>query len=106
METAVRPVPWWKQVLFTTIYCLVALSALELAARVVAPPSRPLIQREHEQVIQVLGLPALNRTMQPDPSLFWALRPNFREMVFGRIHGVAIDFHLAEVRPEIGRAHV
>ena len=92
MDTAVRPVPWWKQVLFSTIYCLVVLAALELVARVVAPPSRSLIQREHEQVIQVLGLPALNRTMQPDASLFWALRPNFREMVFGRIHGVAIDF--------------
>jgi lysophospholipase L1-like esterase len=85
-------VPWWKQLLFVAIYCAVSLTVFELVARLAAPPSPPLIQREHEQVIQVLGLPALNRTMQPDPILFWALRPNLREMVYGRIHGKPIDF--------------
>jgi lysophospholipase L1-like esterase len=89
------PVSWWKQLLFVAVYCLLFFSALELVARIVASPPRPLIQREHEEVIQVLGLPALNLTMQPDPNLFWKLRPNLRLMVNGRIHDRPVEFFVS-----------
>jgi lysophospholipase L1-like esterase len=51
---------------------------------------------KHNQVIQVLGLQALNDVMIPDPDLFWALKPNLKGfMVNGRIGQQPIDFRVS-----------
>ncbi len=75
---------------------VVSFSAMELAARLIVSPPDPAtpVQREHQQMIEVLGLPDLNGTMMPDESLFWKLRPNLDVTVNGHVRGHPISFHV------------
>lgn len=90
-----------KTVLFVPTYLLIVFAALELVARVLvpAPEAKALVQREHQDIIEILGLPALNDAMRPDPDLFWALRPGFSAMVDGRIREHPVSFRVT-VNPQ------
>lgn len=82
-----------KVLLFSAIAIACGLLSLEGVARLVVPPPEPATYREHRQLIDVLGLPALNEVMEFDPVLFWRLRPELRNhRVAGRIREHEIDF--------------
>lgn len=88
-----KPLSRKKKLLFSAIIAAVSLLLLELGARLVVPPRRAGVHGEHERVIEVLGLPAINATMVFDPDLFWVLKPNLREFrVAGAIRDTPIDF--------------
>lgn len=82
-----------KLALFSAFAIVGGLLVLEGSARLFVPPPEPATYREHKQLIEVLGLPALNGIMEFDPVLFWRLRPELRShRVAGRIRAHEIDF--------------
>ncbi len=89
--------PPGRRALFLAVFCGLSFLLMELMARVLfaAPTVRAAIAREHEQVVEIVGLSALNRTMAPDPDLFWALRPGLSLPVTGQINGHALAFHVS-----------
>ncbi len=87
-------IPAWKRGVFVAVYLLGCFLLLEILARLVVSPPKSLIQREHEQVIQILGLPSLDQAMTSDPDLFWALRPDLRLVVSGRINEHPVEFYV------------
>jgi lysophospholipase L1-like esterase len=96
LTTTAPASPRWKAALFAAAYVVLMFGALEVIARVLvpAPGVRAPVQREHEELIEVLGLPALNEAMVPDPDLFWALRPGFAGVVSGTVREHPIRFRL------------
>jgi lysophospholipase L1-like esterase len=71
------------------LFCAIA----EGVARLVFPPPDVSRHREHEQIIQTLGLPSLNDTMIADAALFWKLKPDLRgRRIAGRIRETPIGF--------------
>jgi lysophospholipase L1-like esterase len=88
-----RPLSLQKKVSFTVITVVAALALLELAARLVVPPPDVLVHREHESLIAVGGLPALNETMEFDPVLFWRLTESLENHAIKGANGqFEIDF--------------
>ncbi len=84
-----------KKVLFAVIATVAFFGLLEVGARLVVPPAQADVHREHEKVIEVLGLPSINPTMIPHPYLFWSLQPNLDEFeVTGNIRDSRIDFKI------------
>ncbi len=94
MSAAERPdLPLGKKLAFSAALVVLGLLALEGVARLVVPPPTTPIQEEHERLITVLGLPALNDIMEFDPVLFWRLVPDLREFrVAGKIREHDVDF--------------
>lgn len=87
------PLPRWKLLLFSFVSVALGLGLLEAAARLFVEPPDARIHEEHEELIRVLGLPALNETMEFDPLLFWRLRDGLRDFrVRGRMEDNPIDF--------------
>jgi lysophospholipase L1-like esterase len=82
-----------KNLLLGLAVAAAVLGAAEgVARRFVAPPDVDT-RLEHERMIQVLGLPALNETMEFDPHLFWRLKPELRQLrVEGRIRDRPVSF--------------
>jgi lysophospholipase L1-like esterase len=84
-----------RRLLYSALPALLLLAVLELAARLLAPPRDALIHHQHENTIQVLGLAALNGTMEFDPDLFWRLKDGLQGFpVRGEIRGQPIDFRV------------
>jgi lysophospholipase L1-like esterase len=66
---------------------------MEGLARLFVSPVDVLVHEQHENVIDVLGLPSLNATMEFDPYLFWRLKSDLNKFrVTGRIRDSSIDF--------------
>jgi lysophospholipase L1-like esterase len=85
-----------RKLLFAIITVITFFGAAEGIARVFVAPPDPQLHRQHSQIIQTLGLPALNDTMIADPILFWRLRPGLNhKRIEGRIRESAIDFTLS-----------
>lgn len=85
--------PIRKKLAFSAIAVSSGLVALEGVARLIIPPPDSPTHREHQRLIAVLGLPALNGVMEFDPVLFWRLKPELRGYrVAGRIREHEIDF--------------
>ena len=83
----------WKNLAFSAVGVGMCFLLLEGAARLMVRPRDTDTHREHERLITVLGLPALNDTMEFDPRLFWRLKPDLRGFrVTGRIREHAVDF--------------
>lgn len=87
-----------KKASFAAISVVVALAALEGAARLVFAPPDARIHRDHDNMITVLGLPALNATMEFDPFLFWKLRDRLdAHPVVGEVRGTPMSFEVSTV---------
>ncbi len=85
-----------RKLLYSFITVLLFFLAAEGVARLVFPPPDLLRHREHEQIIQTLGLPEMNETMVSDPLLFWTLKPNLKGMrIEGHIRETPIRFTLS-----------
>jgi hypothetical protein len=85
-----------KGAIFAALSVVLALCALEGAARLVVPPRDARIHREHQSLIRVLGLPSLNATMEFDSKLFWKLRRSLHNhKVEGQIDSAAISFNVS-----------
>jgi len=68
------------------------LVLLEGAVRWVAPPEPSPLDQAGE-IITAAGLPTLADLFEPDPHLFWKLRPNLRSVrVQGMLEGYPLDF--------------
>jgi len=89
-----RRLPLRKKLAFSVIPALLLLLVLELAARWLAPvAAEARVYGEHREVIRVLGLPALNDTMEYDPERFWRLKADLHNVrVSGHVNGNDIDF--------------
>jgi len=83
------PLSRGKAVLFAAIIAVLFFLVLEGAARLFIEPAEPPTHREHANLIRVLGLPGLTEILEPDPVLFWTLRPGVREK---RIEGTLGDY--------------
>jgi len=85
--------PLAKKIAFSAILTVLGLLALEGGARLLLPRPDTPTHREHERMIEVLGLPALNDIMEFDPVLFWRLLPELRDFpVAGRIRDNPVSF--------------
>lgn len=86
-----------KKLLYSGVTCFAALVVLEAGARCVTlptPASAPVYE-EHEMLIDMLGLPALNEIMESDRNYFWRLKSDIRDAhITGSIGAGVIDFHL------------
>ena len=83
---AARKLPVSKVVLFTLVVDVVLLLALEGGARLFFPASDASRFGELSRLTVELGLPALQKAVEPDPVLFWKLRPGLPEtLIEGRI---------------------
>ena len=61
----------------------------------VVPPQDVLVHQEHEALINVGGLSALNETMEFDPDLFWRLKQDLDRFPVAGFNGrYRIDFHV------------
>lgn len=81
-----------KKILFAGLAVIGCFVVAEVAARLVVAP-QDLTHQEHRRTIDVLGLPALNETMEFDSFLFWRLKkdvPGLR--IAGKIRNNEIDF--------------
>lgn len=88
-----RPLSRTKKLCFSAVTIVGLLGALELAARMVVPPPDVLVHQEHEALITVGGLPALNDTMEFDPDLFWRLKADLDKFPVAGANGrYRIDF--------------
>ena len=88
-----------RKIAFGAVAVVGALLLLEGVARLTVPRPTTPTQTEHERLIRVLGLPALNETMEFDPDLFWRLKPELRGLrVEGHIRSHAIDFRVTTHR--------
>ncbi len=82
-----------RELLYTAASFTVFFLAAEGLSRLLVSPPDVETRLEHEKLIEVLGLPALNRTMEFDPELFWRLKPELRALrVAGRIREHPISF--------------
>jgi lysophospholipase L1-like esterase len=82
-----------KKLLFSFITVTLFFAAAEGTARLLLPPPDFQRHREHEQIFQTLGLPAMNDTMVSDPRLFWTLKPGLEgKVIEGHIRDAAIRF--------------
>ena len=86
-----------KKITFTVIVVVGLLAIGEVAARFLVKlpvaPDGSQSHREHEQLIQVMGLPGLNATMEFDPDRFWRLRQELRDLrIAGTIRDQKIEF--------------
>ncbi len=81
-----RRLPAAKVVLFTLVIDVVILLGLEGAARLFFPPADASRFGELSRLTVELGLPALQKAVEPDPVLFWTLRPGIPPtLIEGRI---------------------
>ena len=84
-----------KKVVFAVTTTVAFFGLLEVGARIVVLPPQAEVHREHEKVIEVLGLPSINPTMIPHSYLFWGLQPNLDEFeVTGNIRDSRIEFKI------------
>ncbi|MCZ6463242.1 MAG: GDSL-type esterase/lipase family protein [Proteobacteria bacterium] len=89
------PLPLSRKLLFSAVVLVAVLGGLETLARLLVPPRDARIHLEHENMITVLGLEQLNRTMVFDPDLFWRLADELRDVrVTGNVRGNVLDFRV------------
>ncbi len=82
-----------KRIAFSIVTMIAVFGLLETAARVFYRPSDDSVYDEHRNIIDILGLPQLNETMEFDHELFWRLRPNLVEhRVQGKMRETPVDF--------------
>jgi len=82
-----------RKLAFSAFSVVFVLLILEGIAHLLVKPQDIAVYQEHEQMIQVLGLPDLNATMEPEPFLFWRLRDNLQKRrITGSIRDHKIDF--------------
>ena len=82
-----------KKIAFAAVVSMAFFLLLEVGSRLVVRPSDARVYRELQEVITVLGLPAMNHTMEADPYLFWRLKDNLRDVrVNGLIRTREMDF--------------
>lgn len=83
----------WRKTLYAAASVVAVFGLLEIGARLVVPAQDVWLRAEHEQIIVVLGLSALNDTMEFDADLFWTLKPSLRDFrITGKILDNPIDF--------------
>lgn len=80
-----------RKLAFAAFTVVMFFSCIELLARLLLPSDEETLHQFHKSLITILGLPALNETMEFDPQLFWRLRENLRDV---HIAGTIRDFHL------------
>ncbi|MFH1682097.1 MAG: SGNH/GDSL hydrolase family protein [Candidatus Eisenbacteria bacterium] len=86
-------IPLWKNVLFAVFVCVCTLALIEAGTRLLVPSDRVSVREEHEDLIRVLGLPDMIDLFEPDPDLFWRLKPNVRgRKIEGTIGRYAVSF--------------
>ena len=84
-----------KKIIFAALAAIGCFLVAELVARLLVAP-RDLTHQEHRKTIDVLGLPALNDTMEFDPFLFWRLKENLQDLhIDGKIKDNEIDFSIS-----------
>jgi lysophospholipase L1-like esterase len=85
--------PRWKKALFSAVVVLVAIVVLEGGARLFVRVAAGNVRWQfHRQLIDSVGLPALNDILVPDPVLFWSLRPNLDRAVLAGHLAASSDF--------------
>jgi lysophospholipase L1-like esterase len=67
-----------RKLLFAATTLTVVLGLLEAGSRLLLDLGANVPWERHQRLVQVLGLPALNEILVPDPELFWKLRPGLR----------------------------
>ncbi len=87
MSRATRPpLSTHKKLLFSAITVLLVLALLEGGSRLLMDSTTNVPWERQRHLVTVLGFPALNEILVPDPDLFWKLRPNLdRYRLSGRI---------------------
>ena len=89
-----RSLSLWKKIIFSILIFILCLIFLEFIARIILTPENALLHDRHENIIKVLGLSDLNKTMTFDRDLFWVLKQNLNDFhVQGQI-GSNINFTL------------
>jgi len=92
-EAKAPNLPFRKKLVFSATLVALGLLTLEGVARLLVPSPDTPTHEEHERLITVLGLPALNDVMEFDPVLFWRLKPELRGFrVTGRIRERDVNF--------------
>lgn len=76
------------------IAVLIVLIGIELTARFV--PWTPARWQSHQRFLELVSFEELERVLQPDPELFWKLRPNLHEVpVTGFLNEKHVSFRVS-----------
>lgn len=82
-----------KKLTFSSILVITFFVVAEILARVVIPPADYLLRQEQQQLIQILGLPDLNKIMEFDYDVFWILKKESHDLhISGTIGEYNIGF--------------
>jgi lysophospholipase L1-like esterase len=68
--------PQWKKAVFATVAVLLVLGLLEGAGRLLVPACSNARWEVNRNGFVTLGFPALTEIFEPDPTLFWRVKPN------------------------------
>ena len=75
-----------KDLLIIICITIILLIGLETVCRILVKPRESRTYKDHQNIIDVLGIPALNDIMESDPYLFWNLKRNIMNYhIKGRI---------------------
>jgi len=88
--------PFCKNVFFSVLVCACTLALFEIGSRLFVSHEDDLVRKEHEDLIRVLGLPGMIDLFDPDPDLFWKLKPNLdSERISGTIGRYPVTFEVS-----------
>jgi hypothetical protein len=69
----------WKKILLLAVTVVVLLGAAELTFRAIFPSDPEDRWSQHHFRVGALGFSELNEIMEPDPDLFWRVKPDLEE---------------------------
>ena len=69
----------WKKLLLCAITVVIVLGAGEVFFRWIYPVDPDSRWAKHHFIVDGLGFSDLNTIMEPDPELFWRIKPNIKE---------------------------
>lgn len=101
-----------RKLMYSAVATLLGLGIVEGLCRVVVSTVPNPRWSHHANLVETVGFPGLNEILQPDPELFWRLRPNVRERELKGIisdsreliFNVSIDEHGRRQLPRVPNA--
>ena len=80
------PLPRRTKVVFAAVCLLLVLVGLESVSRLLFRLTPNARWQHHHRLVESIGIASLNRILEPDPALFWRVKPGLRNVVVaGRI---------------------